>query len=379
MTDSAQQTLESLLELLDLESPTAPVEGAASSGPEVYRGLSASHVIKRVFGGQVLGQSVIAAGRSVPDGRPIHSLHGYFLRPGDPAHPIDFEVERLRDGRSFSARRVQAVQHGKPILSMIASFQVAQDGIEHSDVMPSAPDPESLPTTADLIGHLDHPSARYWAFERPIDIRYVDPPLFLEPDPVPRPDQMVWMRTVAPIPDAGAACVTTPDSTPPSPDPADASSVSSTSVATDHVGASPVGTSSAAPDRAGANPSPSSTTAADPAGASPAGTSSPAPDPVSVTARNALLHSAILAFASDYSLFEPTMRQHGLAWTRPGLKMASLDHAMWWHRPARADEWLLYVSHSVSASGGRALAQGRIFSREVELVATVAQEGMVHP
>lgn len=278
-----------LLELLDLGS----AEGAQTD-EEIFVGASARQPSRRIFGGQVLAQSLVAAMRTVDPGREVHSMHGYFLRAGDADHPITFGVQRLRDGRSFSARRTHAYQNGVPILSMIASFQEPDDGISHQDTMPAdVPDPESLPTTADLLGKLDHPVARAWAYERPFDIRHIDSPLYLSNDGPEEPRNAVWMRSLGPLPD-------------------------------------------------------------DPA-----------------------LHRAALAYASDYTLLEPILRPHGLSWIRPGMSVASLDHAMWWHRPVRVDEWLLYVQASPSASGARGLSTGQIYDRSGALVASVAQEGMV--
>ncbi|MEG9248512.1 acyl-CoA thioesterase II [Arthrobacter sp. Soc17.1.1.1] len=280
---------QALLGLLDLSS----AEGAQTD-EEIFVGSSARQPGRRVFGGQVLAQSLIAAMRTVDASRDVHSMHAYFLRAGDSDQPITFGVQRLRDGRSFSARRTHAYQNGVPILSMIASFQTPDEGIVHQDTMPTGmPDPESLPTTADLLGRLDHPVARAWAFERPFDIRHVDAPLYLTNEGSREPRNAVWMRSLGPLPDD--------------------------------------------------------------------------PD----------LHRAALAYASDYTLLEPILRPHGLSWIQPGMSVASLDHAMWWHRPVRVDEWLLYVQSSPSASGARGLAAGRIYNREGELVASVAQEGMI--
>ena len=265
----------------------------ATDDPDRFVGQNVSQPFGRVFGGQVLGQSLMAAGRTVYSERAPHSLHAYFLRPGDPEVPIEFAVERLRDGRSFSARRTHALQHGRPILSMIASFQQPDSGLDHADPMPLAPPPEDVPTTAEVLAGVDHPAARYWSHERPMDVRNVDGPIFLAPSASTSPDGKVWLRTPAPLPD------------------------------------------------------------------------------------EPLLHAAVLAFASDYSVLEPVLRRHGIAWSTPGLKIASLDHAMWFHRPARADEWLLYSHHSPSASSARGLVQGSMFDSSGRLVATVAQEGMV--
>jgi acyl-CoA thioesterase-2 len=221
-------------------------------------------------------------------------MHAYFLRAGDAELPVTFGVQRLRDGRSFSARRTHAYQNGVPILSMIASFQEPDGGVEHQDPMPEdIPDPESLPTTADLLGDLDNPMARALAFDRPFDIRHVDSPLYLGNTGSRRPRNAVWMKTFGSMP------------------------------------------------------------------------------------ADQVLHRAALAYASDYTLLEPILRPHGLSWLTPGMSVASLDHAMWWHRDVQVDDWLLYAQQSPSASGARGLATGRIYNRSGQLVATVAQEGMV--
>ncbi|HEY8294682.1 MAG TPA: acyl-CoA thioesterase II [Micrococcaceae bacterium] len=291
MTDEPTLTdpTASLLDLLALTD----AEGAQTD-EEIFIGPSKKRPGNRVFGGQVLGQSLMAGIRTVDAGRPVHSMHGYFLRAGDANQPITFGVQRLRDGRSFSARRVHAYQNGVPILSMIASYQVPDTGIDHQDRMPGGiPDPESLPSTAELLGRIDHPVAREWAFERPFDIRHVDGSIYLAVDSNPVAHQAAWVKTIGPMPD----------------------------------------------------------------------------DPN--------LHRAALAYASDYTLLEPSLRRHGISWLTPGMSIASLDHAMWWHRPARVDEWLLYVAESPSASGARGLNLGKFFNRAGELVASVAQEGMI--
>src|SRR3954467_15610296 len=254
---------EDLLDVLDLktvgaahisvDSPGDDESDLGDSDADIFVGRSQPMPHGRVFGGQVLAQSVIAAGRTVEEGdggpRHIHSLHGYFLRPGDSSHPIRFAVERLRDGRSFSARRVHAIQFGKPILSMIASFQDEAPGLDHQDPMPDVPAPDELPTTRELLGHIDHPVAQYWARERPMDLRHVQSPLYWQAARERVARNAVGMRTPAPMPD----------------------------------------------------------------------------DP--------LLHRAVLGYASDYTLLESVLRKHGGTWAMPGLKAASLDHAMWWHRP----------------------------------------------
>ncbi|MFD4420173.1 acyl-CoA thioesterase [Agromyces sp. NPDC058484] len=266
----------------------------ARTTEDIFTGPSQWMPLGRVFGGQVLAQSLVAAMHTVPADRTIHSMHGYFLRPGDVAHPITFSVDRLYDGRSFSTRRTHAYQNGQPILSLIASFQRGDDGVEHQLDMPAElPDPETLPTTADVLAGLDHDVARYWSNERAFDMRHIPSPVYLRVDGERMPQQAVWMRAFGRLSD----------------------------------------------------------------------------DPK--------LHRAALAYASDYSILEPVLRAHGIAWATPGLKVASLDHAMWWHRDARVDEWLLYVQESPSASGGRGLSLGRIYTRDGVLVASVAQEGMV--
>lgn len=281
---------EGLLQLLDLAND------GARTDEHVFLGASPEQPHQRVFGGQVLAQSVVAAAKTVDPERLVHSLHAYFLRAGDAAKPITFGVQELRDGRSFSARRVHAYQDGRPILSMIASFQIEAEGLEHFAPMPEGlPDPESLPTTADLLGRIDHPAAQDWAFNRPFDVRHIEAPIYVEaPGPEARTaTNAVWMKTFGPMPDDES------------------------------------------------------------------------------------LQRAALAYASDYTLLESVLRRHGVSWVTPGMNVASLDHAMWWHRRFRVDEWLLYVQESSSASGARGMGQGRFYSRDGQLVASVAQEGMV--
>ncbi|KQP01239.1 acyl-CoA thioesterase [Leifsonia sp. Leaf264] len=280
--------IDGLLATLDL------VDTGARTDEDIFTGPSQWMPHGRVFGGQVLAQSVVAASRTVPAERAIHSMHGYFLRPGDVNLPITFSVDRIHDGRSFSTRRTQAYQNGVPILSMIASFQDPDGGVDHQIEMPSdIPAAESLPTTADLLGHIDHDVARYWSTERAFDVRHVESPIFLSVDGERVAHQAVWMKAAGTLPD---------DDT---------------------------------------------------------------------------LHRAALAYATDYSILESPMRRHGIPWATRGLKVASLDHAMWWHRSGRVDEWLLYVQDSPSASGGRGLARGSIFTADGVLLASVAQEGMI--
>jgi acyl-CoA thioesterase-2 len=266
----------------------------ARTSEDIFTGPSQWQPLGRVFGGQVLAQSLTAAIRTVEPDRFIHSMHGYFLRPGDAALPITFSVDRIHDGRSFSTRRTQAYQKGQPILSLIASFQDDDEGLEHQATMPTGiPEPEILPSAADLLGKIDHPVAQNWATERAFDLRHVDSPVYFSVDGEHVPHQALWFKAIGTMPD----------------------------------------------------------------------------DPN--------LHRAALAYASDYSILEPIMRAHGVAWTTPGLKAASLDHAMWWHRYSRVDEWLLYVQESPNARGGRGLSLGRIYNRAGELIASIAQEGMV--
>jgi acyl-CoA thioesterase-2 len=302
--------LEDLLDVLDLKpvgSAHITISAAAGalsmksdigeSEAEVFIGRSQPMPHGRVFGGQVLAQSVIAAGRTVNDleGAPrrIHSLHGYFLRPGDPEHRIRFAVERLRDGHSFSVRRVQAIQSGRPILSMITSFQTDAVGLDHQDHMPAAPDPERMETLAEVFAGLDNPQANFWSKDKAIDLRHVEGAIYIRPGRQLASQQSVWLRAIGQMPD----------------------------------------------------------------------------DP--------LVNAAVLAYCSDYSLLEPVLRKHGLAWSDRRLRVASLDHAMWFHRPGRADDWTLYTQSSPSASGGRGLATGRMFNSDGVLLATVAQEGMM--
>jgi acyl-CoA thioesterase-2 len=280
--------LTGLLAALDLTDTGARTSEDIFTGPSLWMPLG------RVFGGQVLAQSLVAAQRTISPDRIVHSLHGYFLRPGNVDLPITFSVDRIHDGRSFSTRRTQAYQEGLPILSMIASFQDEDDGLDHQVDMPAdLPDPESLPTAAEVLESIEHPVARAWATERPFDMRHVPSPIYLGVEGEHVAHQAVWLKAIGPMPD----------------------------------------------------------------------------DPN--------LHRAALAYASDYSLLEPILRRHGISWIYPGLKVASLDHAMWWHRFGRVDEWMLYVQESPTAVGGRGLSLGRIFRRDGVLLASVAQEGTI--
>jgi acyl-CoA thioesterase-2 len=272
--------LEELIALLDLERLEV----------NLFRGVSWKDDRPRVFGGQVAGQALVAAGRTVDPGREVHSLHGYFLRPGDPSVPIIYEVDRIRDGKSFITRRVVAIQHGEAIFNLQASFHRPETGLDHQLEMPEAPAPESLPRADEL----EPPSpGKLWA-RQPIDIRYVDGPPWLGTlSPAGR--QLVWIRAAGTLPD----------------------------------------------------------------------------DPV--------LHTCVVAYASDYTLLGSSLLPHGRSYFRDDIMMASLDHAMWFHRPFRADEWLLYSQSSPSASGGRGLAMGAIFRRDGIHAVSVVQEGLIRP
>jgi acyl-CoA thioesterase-2 len=270
------------------------VDTGARTDEDIFTGPSQRMPGGRVFGGQVLAQALVAASRTVEADRVVHSLHGYFLRPGDAAAGITFGVDRIHDGRSFSTRRTQAYQNGVPILSAILSFQTADEGLEHQIEMPTdLPSPEELPSAVETLSAIDHPVAAVWARERAFDMRHIPSSIYVSVEGERVEKQAVWIKALGRLPD----------------------------------------------------------------------------DPN--------LHRAALAYASDYSILEPVMRRHGIAWGRPNFKMASLDHAMWWHRFARADEWLLYTQDSPSAGGGRGLARGSIFDRSGRLIASVAQEGMI--
>ena len=279
-----QPVLDRLVALLDLER----IE------ENIFRGVSPKTAMMRVFGGQVAGQALVAAGRTVLPERKVHSLHAYFIRGGDPAAPIVYEVDRIRDGRSFTTRRVVGIQHGNAIFSLAASFQLVEDGIEHAEPMPDVPDPEGLPTFPQRVAPYADRFGPWGRVPRPIDVRYVDDPPWVSREIGPRDAvNRVWMRADGTLPD------------------------------------------------------------------------------------DDLLHVCVLAYASDMTLLDSVLAKHGLAWGLDKVKGASLDHAMWFHRPFRADEWILYDCTSPSASGSRGLAIGRFFARDGRLVATVVQEGLM--
>lgn len=283
-----KRILEDLISVLDLEALEV----------NLFRGQSRDIFGKSVFGGQVVGQALVAATRTV-EGRVPHSLHGYFLLPGDAASPIVYEVDRLRDGHSFSARRVQAIQHGRPIFSMIASFQVPAEGLDHQAAMPEVPPPESLAPYEEIrdqwireAGPL-HPKVEA-SLKRALAIEFkpVYPWNPLRPT-VTEPRQAIWFRAVDSLPE------------------------------------------------------------------------------------DAALHRAVLAYASDFNLIGTALRPHGQSWFKAEMAVASIDHAIWFHRDARVDDWLLYAMESPSTQGDRGLARGQIFDRAGRLVASVAQEGLV--
>ncbi len=280
-------TAADLLHILDLER----IEH------DIFRGRSPQVGWQRVFGGLVIAQSLVAAIRTV-EAREAHSLHGYFMLPGDPSVPIVYEVDRLRDGGSFTTRRCVAVQHGRPIFSLSASFQRTESGFDHAAAMPAVPAPEALPTEDEIMERfaqrMPEPVRRYFERERPIEMRPVGLSRFLPNDAAPPPlGQMIWMRATGRLPDDTA------------------------------------------------------------------------------------VHAAVLAYMSDMTLLDTALLAQGRSVFDPDLQVASLDHAMWFHRPFRADEWLLYAEESPSASGGRGLARGQVFTRAGLLVASTAQEGLM--
>ena len=274
-----------LVALLDLER----VED------DIFRGVSPETPQQRIFGGQVAAQALVAAGRTVPTDRRVHSLHAYFLVGGDPSVPVVYVVDRIRDGRSFTTRRVVAIQHGRAIFHLSASFQVLEEGIDHADPMPDVPGPDELPTVEQLLA--PHPEMLAGFQARPwfVDRRYVGRPTFLPRSDADRAEaaSQVWIRVVGELPD----------------------------------------------------------------------------DP--------LLHVCALTYASDMTLLDSVLLPHDMSFAAGTVHGASLDHAMWFHRPFRADSWLLYDQHSPSASGGRGLATGSIYTADGDLAVSVVQEGLV--
>ncbi|GAA1758346.1 acyl-CoA thioesterase II [Streptomonospora arabica] len=281
-SDQPGQSVAGLLEILDLER----IED------NIFRGRSPDGGPQRVFGGQVAGQALVAAGRTLPADRRVHSLHAYFIRPGDPAVPIVYDVDRVRDGRSFTTRRVTAIQHGKAIFTLSASFHADEPGLEHRVAMPDAPGPEELPTMRERLYSAFGRVPRFASWH-PIEMRPVGPLSFeVERDPgLSTTDNLVWLRVGGSLPD----------------------------------------------------------------------------DP--------MLHVCLMTYASDMTLLDTVLLRHGRTFS--GISMASLDHAMWFHRPFRADEWLLYAQETPTAGGARGLARGLVFTREGDLVCSVVQEGLL--
>jgi len=284
--EPAPTATDQLLTLLDLETLEH----------NLFRGRGPKQGWQRVYGGQVLGQALVAAVRTVEPDRSAHSMHAYFLLGGDPAYPIIYEVDRIRDGGSFTTRRIKAIQHGRPIFVMSASFHKAEEGFDHQSEMPDVPPPESLPSEKDLLSklvdQLPDNMRSYWERERPIEIRLVDMTRYLTREPRP-PVQCVWMRATGTLPDVPS------------------------------------------------------------------------------------LHQCVLAYASDFTLLDTALIAHGKLLFDKDIQLASLDHALWFHRDFRADQWLLYVQDSPNAHGSRGFCRGSVYTREGALVASVAQEGLM--
>ncbi|MFB4312620.1 acyl-CoA thioesterase II [Actinomadura sp. 21ATH] len=281
-----KESLKALLELLDLEQ----IEN------DIFRGRSPEVSRQRVFGGQVAGQALVAAGRTVPVNRPVHSLHAYFIRPGDPLVPIVYTVDRVRDGRSFTTRRVKAIQHGKSIFTLSASFQLPEEGPAHQAAMPHAPAPETLPTAFERLTPLfGERAAQEFTEQRPFDLRHATPLTYeaVNDPTLTTPESKVWLKVDGELPD----------------------------------------------------------------------------DP--------LLHVCLMTYASDMTLLDTVLLNHGLAWADKRTMGASLDHAMWFHRPFRADDWLLYYQDTPFAGGARGLARGQVYTRDGDLAVSVMQEGLV--
>lgn len=287
-TGSVNPAIADLLSILDLERLE----------DNLYRGTSPRDGWQRVFGGQVIGQALVAATRTAPADRAVHSLHCYFVLPGDPAVPIIYKVDLIRDGGSFSTRHVEAIQHGKTIFTLSASFHREEAGLNYQSPMPKVPDPDDCPDkdlpTADLLQQLPERIRAYFERERPLQLRAADITRFLPAAPEDRKNTFnVWIRASSRLPD-------------------------------------------------------------DPA-----------------------IHRCVLAYASDLTLLDTSLAIHGRSLFDGGIQSASLDHAMWFHHPFRADEWLLYSQESPFSGNGRGLSRGMIFSRDGTHIATVAQEGLI--
>ena len=262
----------------------------------LFRGMRGSEGWQRVYGGQVLGQALSASAQTVEAGRAMHSMHGYFLLAGDPNAEIVYDVERIRDGGSFTTRRVKAIQHGRAIFAMSASFHKAEDSYDHQSTMPAVPPPEDLPSVKQLVQQmmtkLPENMQAYWNREHPIDVRIVDASRYASRDPRPA-QQAVWLKANGPLPDD------------------------------EH------------------------------------------------------MHRAVLAYASDFTLLDTALVAHGKLLFDRDVQLASLDHAMWFHRPFRADDWLLYAQDSPTAFGARGYCRGAIYDRQGRLVASAVQEGLM--
>ncbi len=281
MTDLTQNLLDHLtLERLD---------------ENLFRGNSRDIGSPSVYGGQVLAQALAAASRTVEE-RAAHSLHAYFLLPGDKTAPVIYEVERIRDGRSYTTRRIVAIQGGRRIFNMAVSFKVGEEGLSHQCAMPDVPGPDGLLNMTELgkqaLADLPDKLERFLKWERPIELRPVQPIHPLHPEPV-SPNRDIWIKAVGDLPD----------------------------------------------------------------------------DPP--------LHRVVLAYVSDYSLLGTALLPHGLNFTSGNIRAASLDHAMWFHRDFRMDDWLLYSMDSPNLADGRGFSRGKLFTRDGVLVASVAQEGMI--
>ena len=284
MTDYSATDLARLLDLEPLEH-------------NLYRGQNRDIGSGRIYGGQVLAQALVAASRTVDEDRPVHSMHGYFILPGDLDAPVVYFVDRLRDGGSFTTRRVTAIQHGRAIFNLAASFHRREDGPEHQVEMPDVPGPDGLPSELELIRAMEDrippEKRRVLTQDRPLDIRPVDPLDPFDPEPHP-PVRHLWVRAAG-------------------------------------------------------------------------GVGSP------------LLHRAVLAYASDYGLLGAALQPHGITWRRDDVMVASLDHAVWFHRDVDVSSWLLYTMESPTTGGARGFARGAFYTRDGVLVASVAQEGLIRP
>lgn len=295
------EELPTITEAMVLEAQAALIDRLSLEeiDTDLYRGENEPNRLGRIFGGQVAAQALQSAGRTVEGGLLAHSLHGYFLRAGDPEHPVIYSVDRIRDGRSFTTRRVVAQQHGKAIFNMSASFHIQEPGVEHSMEMPEAREPETIPTWNDRIIKLWRKASpelqKQWKpSPRPLDMREIDLPIYLGGKPKKGPN-LVWFRTPAPLSD------------------------------------------------------------------------------------DLFLHQCILTYATDFSLIDSMLKQHGMKGPMGSYMTASLDHAIWFHKPLRVDDWLLYVQDSPMAGGARGFARGSIFTRNGDLVASSAQEGLIRP